>query len=393
MSFSKSTLLFFLCLVACATQKKTIQPLPIKPGAENLDLYLQTIADKQVGLVANQSSIVKAAGDFVHLVDTLQTLGISLVKVFAPEHGFRGLADAGEKIENQIDSKSGLPIYSLYGQNYKPTAKSLEGIDIMLFDLQDVGVRFYTYLSTLHYVMEACAENDIPLIVLDRPNPNIHLVDGPVLDMMFSSFVGMHPVPISYGMTIGEYAQMINGQQWLKDKIKTDLTVIPIKHYTRNSEYAPPIKPSPNLPNLQSIYLYPSLCLLEPTVISVGRGTNQPFQIFGHPNLWIRDFSFTPQPNQGAKNPKHNGQLCYGKNLSDVPKPTKIELDWLLDAYAYFPDKDSFFLNGFNRIAGNDLLQIQIKNGYNAEQIRNSWKKDLEAFKKIRAIYLMYPEN
>lgn len=393
MSFSKSTLLLFFCLVACATQRESFQPLPIKPGAENLELYLENLYNKKVGLIANQSSIISNDGDFVHLVDTLQTLGVSLVKVFAPEHGFRGIADAGEKIENQIDSKSGLPVYSLYGQNYKPTAESLEGIDVMLFDLQDVGARFYTYLSTLHYVMEACAENEIPLIVLDRPNPNIHLVDGPILDMVYSSFVGMHPVPISYGMTIGEYAQMIDGQHWLNEEIKTDLTIVPVKNYTRTSEYAPPIKPSPNLPNLQSIYLYPSLCLLEPTVISVGRGTSTQFQVFGHPELWIRDYSFTPQPNQGAKNPKHNGQLCFGKDLSDYPKPTKIELQWLLDAYAYFPDKDSFFLNGFNRIAGNDLLQIQIENGYNAEQIRNSWKKDLDEFHKIRGPYLIYPED
>ncbi|MCY4162043.1 MAG: DUF1343 domain-containing protein [Flavobacteriaceae bacterium] len=393
MSFFKITLLLFLSLVACATQKEGAHSLPIKPGAENLGFYLQDIKDREVGLVANQSSIINHDGDFVHLVDTLQTLGVSLVRVFAPEHGFRGIADAGEKIENQIDSKSGLPIYSLYGQNYKPSTESLEGIEVMLFDLQDVGARFYTYLSTLHYVMEACAENQIPLIVLDRPNPNIHLVDGPVLDLMHSSFVGMHPVPISYGMTIGEYAQMINGQRWLNNEIQTDLTIVPIKHYTRSSEYAPPIKPSPNLPNLQSIYLYPSLCLLEPTVISVGRGTSQQFQVFGHPQLWIRDYSFTPEPNLGAKNPKHKGQLCFGKDLSDFPKPSRIELEWLVDAYAYFPNKEAFFLSGFNRIAGNELLQIQIKNGYNAEQIRNSWKKDLEAFEKIRSLYLIYPDN
>ena len=393
LSFIKSTLLLFFCLTACATKKIEPQILPIKPGAENFEDYLDRLTDLNIGLVANQSSVVNSDGGLVHLVDTLQSLSVSLVKVFAPEHGFRGVADAGEKIDNLVDPKSGLTINSLYGENYKPTDKSIEGIDLMLFDLQDVGARFYTYLSTLHYVMEACAENDIPLIVLDRPNPNIHLIDGPVLDMAHSSFVGMHPVPIAYGMTIGEYAQMINGQGWLENQIKADLTVIPIKNYTRKSIYAPPIKPSPNLPNLQSIYLYPSLCLLEPTVISVGRGTDKQFQVFGHPQLRILDYSFVPEPNQGAKNPKHNAELCFGKDLSNYPRPEKIELQWLMEAYVYFPDRESFFLKGFSRIAGNDLLEIQIKNGYNAQQIRSSWKKDLEEFLKIRSPYLIYPDS
>lgn len=390
MNYFKGTFLIWLCLTGCASTSVKIQPEPIIPGASNLELYLNKINGKNVGLVANQGSVLKQGDTYVHLVDTLFTLGVQLKKIFAPEHGFRGKADAGEKVEDGLDQKTGLPVYSLYGSNYKPTPEALEGIDVMLFDLQDVGARFYTYLSTLHYIMEACAENGIPVIVLDRPNPNIHLVDGPVLDLAYSSFVGMHPVPIAYGMTIGEYAQMINGEGWLAESIRSELTVIPIKNYTRNSVYAPPIKPSPNLPNLQSIYLYPSLCLLEPTIMSVGRGTDKQFQVFGHPDFMLRDYSFVPVPNEGAKNPKHRGETCYGKNLSDFPKPEKIELDWLIEAYAYSLDKKSFFYDGFFRIAGTDLLEIQIRNGYNAEQISSSWKKDIEKFLEMRSPYLLY---
>lgn len=390
MNYFKGIFLIWLCLTGCASTSVKILPDPIIPGASNLELYLNKINEKNVGLVANQGSVVKQGDTYVHLVDTLFTLGVQLKKIFAPEHGFRGKADAGEKIEDGLDQKTGLPVYSLYGSNYKPTPEALEGIDVMLFDLQDVGARFYTYLSTLHYILEACAENDIPVIVLDRPNPNIHLVDGPVLDLAYSSFVGMHPVPIAYGMTIGEYAQMINGEGWLAESIRSELTVIPIKNYTRTSVYAPPIKPSPNLPNLQSIYLYPSLCLLEPTIMSVGRGTDKQFQVFGHPNFMLRNYSFVPAPNEGAKNPKHQGETCYGKNLSNFPKPERIELDWLIEAYTYTLDKKSFFYDGFFRIAGNDLLEIQIRNGYNAEQISSSWKKDIEKFLKLRSPYLLY---
>jgi len=261
----------------------------------------------------------------------------------------------------------------------------------MVFDLQDVGVRFYTYLSTLHYVMEACAEQNIPLLVLDRPNPNAHYVDGPVLNMEFKSFVGMHPVPIVYGLTIGEYAQMINGEHWLNEQLQCDLTVIPIENYTHNTPYTLPVKPSPNLPNAQAVALYPSLCLLEPTVISVGRGTDKQFQIYGHPNLPTSTFSFTPQSNEGAKNPKFKGIACNGKDLSTIEPPKGIALEWLIEAYQQFEDKEHFFLKGFTRIAGTDLLQKQIEKGYSPKQIKNSWEKELKAFKHKRKKYVLYP--
>ena len=253
----------------------------------------------------------------------------------------------------------------------------------MIFDLQDVGVRFFTYLSTLHYVLEACAENNIPLIVLDRPNPNTHYIDGPVLDLKNKSFVGMHPVPIVYGMTIGEYAKMINGEKWLKNQVKCDLTVIPVQNFTHNTPYTLSVRPSPNLPNEKSIALYPSLCLLEPTEVSVGRGTSTQFQIYGHPEFRNKHFYFKPKPNFGSKYPKHNNVLCYGKDLSNVPSPNKIELKWIIDAYQNFPYPDSFFLNGFNRIAGNSKLKQQLINGTSEKEIRKSWAKDLNEFKKV----------
>ena len=267
----------------------------------------------------------------------------------------------------------------------------MKGIDILVFDLQDVGVRFYTYISTLHYVMEASAENKIPLIVLDRPNPNIHYVDGPVLKKEHTSFVGMHPVPIVYGMTIGEYAQMINGEKWLAGEQKCDLTVVPIRNYNHKTSYDLKVRPSPNLPNSQSIALYPSLCLLEPTVISIGRGTNTQFQIYGHPDLPKTNFSFTPKSNFGSKNPKHNGELCFGKDLTQIQSANQLELKWLIDAYNSFPDKESFFLKSFERISGDSNLRIQLEGGALEKQIRNSWKADLDVFKEIRKNYLIYP--
>ncbi|MDA0201623.1 MAG: DUF1343 domain-containing protein, partial [Bacteroidetes bacterium] len=319
-------------------------------GASQIETYIEMLHGKQVGIVAHQASLV---GADTHLVDTLLSLGINIKKVYAPEHGFRGDADAGESVADEKDVKTGLPILSLYGDNKKPAAEHLEGISVMLFDLQDVGVRFYTYLSTLHYVMEACAENGIAVILLDRPNPNTHYTDGPVLEEDCKSFVGMHPVPIVPGMTIGEYAQMINGERWLAGDISCDLTVVPLKNYTHQTPYEIPLRPSPNLPNAQSIALYPSLCLLEPTEISVGRGTEMQFQVFGHPQLPKTPFSFVPQPNYEAKNPKLKGQKCFGKDLRNHKRPTKIELKWLIQAYNDYPDQDHFFKKGFFRIAGN----------------------------------------
>lgn len=383
----KSTFLFWLLLGGVLSLKaQTI----VLPGAVQNDLYLAELAGKNVGVVAHQASLVPSLNDTQHLVDFLIKQNVKIQSVFAPEHGFRGTADAGEKVENQTDAKTGLPILSLYGKNRKPSPEQLKGIEVLLFDLQDVGARFYTYLSTLHYVMEACAENDVSLIVLDRPNPNIHYVDGPVLEKEHKSFVGMHPVPIVYGMTIGEYAQMINGEGWLKGALQCDLKIIPIKNYTRKSTYALPVRPSPNLPNAQAVGLYPSLCLLEPTVISVGRGTKNQFQIYGHPQLPKDSFSFTPKPNFGSKNPKHKGVKCFGENLTQISLPKQLEIKWLIKAYQNFPTKDSFFLKGFDRIAGNSSLKKQIQDGATEEAIRKSWKPKLKQFKSMRKKYLIY---
>ena len=384
----KNTFLFWLALAYSTTVSCEEQVLP---GAEDTAAYFPMLQNKKVGIVAHQSSLIAQQGQTIHLVDVLIKNNINLQKIFAPEHGFRGTADAGEKIENQVDTKTQLPIISLYGKNRKPTSKQLQEIEIMIFDLQDVGVRFFTYLSTLHYVMEACAENNIPLIVLDRPNPNTHYIDGPVLDLKNKSFVGMHPVPIVYGMTIGEYAKMINGEKWLKNQLKCDLTVIPVQNFTHNTSYTLSVRPSPNLPNEKSIALYPSLCLLEPTEVSVGRGTSTQFQIYGHPDFPDKGFSFTPQSNFGSKNPKHKGQVCYGKDLTQVDKPDRIELQWLINAYSQFPNKESFFLKGFERIAGVSSLKTQLETGESEASIRNSWTADLESFKKIRVKYLLYP--
>ncbi len=344
--------------------------------------------NKSVAIVANQTS----RNDTVHLVDLLLKNGFEVVKVFAPEHGFRGRHDAGEKVENVRDPKTGLPIISLYGKHKKPTPADLKDVEVILFDIQDVGVRFYTYLSTLHYVMEAAAENHIPVIVLDRPNPHIAEVDGPVMKPEYYSFVGMHPVPILYGMTIGEYARMINGEGWLKNRIRADLTVIPVKNYTRRSTYVLPVKPSPNLPNRQAVMLYPSLCLFEPTDISIGRGTDWPFQLYGSPELCPSDFSFTPRPDAGAKYPKHQGEKCCGNDLRNIQPPHGIYLGWIIEAYAKYKNKEKFFRKGFERIAGTVELRKQIQAGLSAGEIKKTWQKDLQQFMKIREKYLIYEE-
>ena len=383
----KNTFLFWLLIVATIDMVRG----QVIPGAENTTSYINKLRGKKIGLVAHQASIVKTPAGTKHLVDVLLEKGIRLQGVFAPEHGFRGTADAGEKIKDGQDAETGLSIYSLYGENRKPKPEELQGIELMVFDLQDVGVRFFTYLSTLHYIMEACAEQEIPLLVLDRPNPNTHYIDGPVLEAAHKSFVGMHPVPIVYGMTIGEYAQMINGEKWLAKGLQCQLEVIPIKNYTHQTPYELQIRPSPNLPNAQAIALYPSLCLLEPTVISIGRGTDKQFQIYGHPDFKGYDYRFTPAPNFGSKNPKFNGELCFGKNLTEVPKPTQIELKWLIDAYSNFPDKAAFFLKGFERISGVSSLKTQLQAGKNETEIRQTWAKDLAEFHRIRTQYLIYP--
>ena len=358
-------------------------------AAMQMDDYLPLIEGKRIGVVGNQTSIIGET----HLVDTLLSLGIDVRKIFTPEHGFRGTADAGAKVNSGKDEKTGLPIVSLYGKNKKPTPEMLQGIDLILFDLQDVGVRFYTYISTMSYVMEAAAENDIPVIVLDRPNPNGFYVDGPVLKPENSSFVGMHQVPVVYGMTIGEYAKMMNGEGWLKNSVHCDLTVIPINKYNRNAIYELPVRPSPNLPNWESVYLYPTLCFFEGTIMSVGRGTETPFQIYGHPNM-RGSFTFTPKSTSGASKPLLEGQRCRGENLVEFAhdyqhNENQLHLEWIIEAYQQLKDK-GFFKDYFRLLSGDKQLQRDIENGKSADEIRASWKNDLEEFKAVRAKYLLY---
>ena len=372
------------------SNKKILDAEDAIVGASRLDLYLPLLYDKDVAIVANQTSIFNNT----HLVDTLLHKGIKLKKIFTPEHGFRGTADEGALINNSIDEKTQLPIISLYGNNKKPNSEQLQDIDIILFDLQDVGVRFYTYISTMTYVMEAAAEHKIPIIVLDRPNPNGFYIDGPVLEKENTSFVGLHQVPVVYGLTIGEYAQMVNGEYWLKDSLQCELTVIPLGNYDRKSIYRLPVKPSPNLPNWESVYLYPSLCFFEGTSVSVGRGTETPFQVYGHP-LIESDYSFTPKQTDGRNKPLHCDKECFGESLirytSDYKmNKDRINLTWLIKAYNQLKDKEKFFNNFFVKLSGTKELQQQIENGTSEEKIRESWREDLDNFKKIRDKYLIY---
>ena len=365
---SKYLLLLFLTYsTILISQNKVIV------GAERPELYLNTLLGKRVGLVANQTSEVKKE----HLVDVLLNEGVNVVKVFSPEHGFRGKSDAGEKVKDEIDLQTGLPIYSLYGKSKrKPSKELLKDIDIIVFDLQDVGVRFYTYISSLHYVMEACAENNVQLIVLDRPNPNGFYVDGPILDLKFRSFVGMHPVPVVHGMTIGEYAKMINGEKWLDNMIQCSLEIIPCLNYNHNTRYDLPIPPSPNLPNMRSVYLYPSLCFFEGTNISIGRGTNFPFQVFGAPHFSKNEFSFTPKSTYGSKNPKYKPLICYGTDLRTISidslkNTKKLNLNWLVNSYKISNESEDFFNknNFFILLSGTDKLINLVKGGATPKHI------------------------
>ena len=358
-------------------------------AALQLDDYLPLVEGKKVGIVGNQTSIVGET----HLVDTLLSLGVDIKKIYMPEHGFRGTADAGAKVNSGKDEKTGIPIVSLYGKNKKPTPEMLQGIDVILFDLQDVGVRFYTYISTMSYVMEAAAENHIPVIVLDRPNPNGFYVDGPVLKTENQSFVGMHQVPVVYGMTIGEYAKMVNGEGWLKNGVNCDLIVIPIKNYNRDAIYELPVKPSPNLPNWESVYLYPTLCFFEGSIVSIGRGTETPFQVYGHPDM-RGSYTFTPQSTTGASKPLLEGQRCRGENLVEFAHDYEhnadlLQLEWIIETYQQLKDK-GFFTNYFRLLSGDKQLQRDIENGKSADEIRDSWENDLEGFKVVRAKYLLY---
>jgi len=396
----KNTFLFFVLIVfACGNsvkskvenqkskETKLETELEIKTGADNYSKYMPLLKNKKVGIVTNQSGILT---NKTHLVDFLLSEKINIQKIYAPEHGFRGTADAGEVIKDGKDIKTSLPIISLYGNNKKPKPEQLEGIEIMVFDLQDVGARFYTYISSLHYVMEACAEKNIPLIVLDRPNPNGGIVDGPILEKEFTSFVGMHQIPVLHGMTIGEYAKMINGEKWLKNEVQCNLTIISCLNYNRNLFYDLLVKPSPNLPNAQAINLYASLCFFEGTNVSVGRGTEKQFQIYGSPYLDKGNFSFTPQPNEGAKDPTYNGETCYGEDLTQIKPVNKLELKWLMKAYAETTDKSKFFNAFFTKLAGTKKLQEQIEKGVSENNIRDSWQKGLTDFKEMRSKYLIY---
>ena len=412
-------MLFLLILLVVSCSSEIIEEVNVKPslndslfvqespsivselntqvGAESISEYLPYLHNQRVAIVGNQTSVIGST----FLVDTLLSLGIDVTLLFAPEHGFRGNHDAGEKVKHSQDSKTGLQIFSLHGKTHKPTKKSLENVDVILFDVQDVGARFYTYISTLHYVMEAAAENNKKLIVLDRPNPNAHYIDGPVLDKQFKSFVGMHPVPVVYGMTIGEYGEMINGEFWLKDSLQADLKVVKLKNWTHDKEYILPVPPSPNLPNQLSIYLYPSLCFFEGTEVSIGRGTEYPFQVWGHPKAncdMLDHFSFQPVSIIGkSKNPKYENTFCRGVDFrgyaqDSIRKHWKLEISILQEAQdCVQPDKEFFNRSTFfNLLAGNSQLINQLKERKNEEEIRESWEPELEKFKLIRAKYLLY---
>lgn len=363
------------------------------PAAERVGEYLHLLRGKKIAVVVNHTSMVGNA----HLVDTLLAAGVEVVRVFAPEHGLRGTASDGETVQDGKDVKTGLPLRSLYGDKKKPSAEDLAGLEMVVFDIQDVGARFYTYISTLSYVMEACAENDLPLLVLDRPNPNGHYVDGPVLEPAFRSFVGLHPVPVVYGMTIGEYARMVNGEGWLANGAKCLLEVVPCAGYDHSTPYELPIKPSPNLPNQRAVLLYPSLCFFEGTVVSVGRGTSKQFQVYGTPKSVAGDFTFTPQPMEGAQKPPQQGKTCRGYDLSgvsvgDLMETKRIDLRYLLDFYRAYPEKENFFLKSgyFDTLAGTAKLREQLQAGKTEVEIRQSWSENIAKFKPVRKKYLLY---
>ena len=379
----KNTLLFILFFQL----SNSVFSQEIIQGAERVDYYFNKLNDKKIAIIANNTSVIKTSKGNTHIIDTLIARGLSINKIFSPEHGFLGDKDDGEKFEN--DFYNNIEIISLYGGNRRLKDEDIEDIDIIIFDIQDVGVRFYTYLSTLHYAMQSAARKNKKFIIMDRANPNSFYIDGPVLDLKNSSFIGLHPVPIVYGMTIGEYGLMINGEGWLENNLKVDLEVIKLKNYNHKLKYEPPIRPSPNLPNIQSIYLYPSLAFLEKTEVSVGRGTTIQFQIYGHPDF-KGDFSFTPQPNFGSQYPKLKGVLSYGEDLRNYETSNMIELKWLINSFTQINDKNNFFRSDFDKLSGTSNLKKQIIEGLSESEIRDSWKEGLEKFKKIRKKYLLY---
>lgn len=364
-------------------------------GIEQIEQYLPLLVGKKVGVVGNQTSVLLNDQESIHLVDLLLDNHIEVERAFAPEHGFRGTADAGEQIQDGKDAKTGIPVVSLYGTNKKPTPEQMKDLDFIVFDIQDVGARFYTYISTLHYVMQACATHQIPILVLDRPNPNGHYIDGPVLELEHQSFVGMHPIPVVHGLTIAEYARMINGEGWLNQKSKAELFVIPMKNYNKEMEYDLPIPPSPNLPNAQSVNLYPSLCFFEGTKVNAGRGTNLQFQVFGSPylNEDVFNYSYTPVSKPGAKYPKFENELCYGKELSKHPQLDALNLEWLILAYQETNQPNSFFNSFFTKLAGTKKLQQQIETGFSADEIKAEWQSDLKDYRQMIQPYLLYDFN
>jgi uncharacterized protein YbbC (DUF1343 family) len=381
-------IIFTLIFIGC--QSAGTQIVSPKTGAEQTPLYLPLLKGKSVGLTANHTSVIGKT----HLADSLIAAGIHIIKIFSPEHGFRGQAGAGDLIGNSIDRQTGLPVISLYGNRHKPSKEDLEGIDIMVYDIQDVGVRFYTYISTMHYVMEACAEQGIPLIILDRPDPLGYYIDGPVLDTSFRSFVGMHPIPVVYGMTAGELAEMINGQGWLAGKIKCNLTVVPCGNYDHNTRYDLPVNPSPNLNSMEAVYLYPSMCFFEGTIMSLGRGTDYPFRVVGHPEFPDKTFSFTPKVNSANSNPVFLNKSCYGMDLRNLTVPElrqmkQINLSWLINTYNKMGNRN-FFTDYTDKLAGTDKLRLQIIQGSTEQQIRQSWQDDLKRFNTLRKKYLLY---
>ena len=379
----KNTLLFILVFQF----SNSVFSQEIIQGAERVDYYFNKLNDKKIAIIANNTSVIKTSKGSTHLIDTLIARGLSINKIFSPEHGFLGDKDDGEKFENAFYNN--IEIISLYGGNRRLKDDDIEDIDIIIFDIQDVGVRFYTYLSTLHYAMQSAARKNKKFIIMDRANPNSFYIDGPILDLKNSSFIGLHPVPIVYGMTIGEYGLMINGEGWLENNLKVDLEVIKLKNYNHKLKYEPPIRPSPNLPNIQSIYLYPSLAFLEKTEVSVGRGTTIQFQIYGHPDF-KGNFSFIPQPNFGSQYPKLKGVLSYGEDLRNYKTSNMIELKWLINSFTQINDKNNFFRSDFDKLSGTSNLKKQIIEGLSESEIRDSWKEGLEKFKKIRKKYLLY---
>jgi len=388
----KQTLIFFFIgtvffLISTSTFAQSKNEIIL--GAEQTEQYLPLIKDKRVALFVNNTSVIGNT----HLVDLLLQQKVNIIKIFSPEHGFRGNAPDGAEINDSIDAATNLKVVSLYGKNKKAKPEQLADVDVVIFDIQDVGARFYTYISSMHYMMESCAENNKKMIVLDRPNPNASYVDGSVLNMELKSFVGMHPIPIVYGLTIGELATMINGESWLADGKKCDLQIVTLKNYNHQKKYSLPVKPSPNLPNDHAVLLYPSICLFEGTAISLGRGTQTPFEILGHPSLKNNyTFNFTPVsiPTM-SKTPPLQNQVCYGVDLREEKVEHELSLKYLIKFYNEFPDKEKFFINYFNTLVGNKILKEQIKQGMSEKEIKATWKKELDEYKEKRKKYLLYP--